>query len=198
MVIDSSTFPVYSNSNNIRKQVWEWVLKGLLLPLKKGLYIFSEEYRQINPEPLFIANILTVPSYVSLEYAMGFYNLIPEKVTVYTSVTTKKTKEFINCIGRFEYRSLTPKLFFGYKKETFNEQGVFIAVPEKALADYFYLNPDSKADFAYFESLRLQNMEILNTRIINSYIKKYNKRVQKILKCLLEYIKMTKKSYKTL
>ena len=83
-LIDASTFTLYSkDSRHLRRQVREWVKRGYLLRLKKGLYPFSPAYRRIEPSPLFIANFLLSPSYLSVEYALGFYDLIPERVTVF-------------------------------------------------------------------------------------------------------------------
>lgn len=197
-LIDASTFSLYGNPEDLRRQVREWVKKGYLLSLKRGLYIFSDEYRKVQPLSLFIANFLVSPSYVSLEYALGFYNLIPERVEVITSVTTKKTNTFQNCLGRFEYCSVRKELFFGFKKETDNNQEFFIALPEKTLVDYFYLNPHFEGDFSEFESLRMQNLESVDLELLNSYKPKYNKRVAKIIDVLVEYIAQFKESYKTL
>ncbi|MFH1416311.1 MAG: hypothetical protein ABIH89_09545 [Elusimicrobiota bacterium] len=197
-VIDSSTFSFYGNPLNLRRQVREWVKKGYLLPLKKGLYVFSEEYRKIKPSKKFIANFMVAPSYVSLEYTLGFYNLIPEKVEVITSVTTKKTNVFKNYFGRFEYRSLKESLFSGFKKEKENDQEFFIAVPEKALADYFYFNPQLQGNFSEFDAIRLQNLEILDFKVLNSYKSAYNSRVKNNLTELIRYAERYKKDYKKL
>ena len=196
--IDSSSFSLYDNPEHLRRQVWNWTKKGYLLPLKKGLYIFSQEYRKLQPSVLFVANFLVVPSYVSLEYVLGESSMIPEKVTVFTSVTTKKTNVFENCLGRFEYRSVKENLFFGFKKQTYQNQKIFIASPEKALLDCFYLNTNCDGKFSYFESMRLQNLEILDMDLLNSYRNKYNARVKAIVKGLIEYAAFLKDSYKRL
>jgi hypothetical protein len=145
-----------------------------------------------------MANFLVLPSYVSLEQALGFYEIIPEKVTVITSVTTKKTKIFRNLMGSFEYRSIKEDLFFGFKKEIDNNQEFFIALPEKALLDYFYLNNHFQEGFSELESLRLQNLETLNIKSLESYGLKYNKRVRKIVEVLIEFVKEEKGRYKRL
>ena len=190
-VIDASTFAFYSkNSRHLRRQVREWV--------KKGLYLFSPIYRKIEPSPLFIANFLFSPSYLSLEYALGFYNLIPEKVTVFTSATTKKTSIFKNILGRFEYRTLKKELFLGFKKEVDTDQEFFIALPEKALLDYFYLNPQMKGSFSELESLRLQNLETLNLKTLQAYSSMFNQRVKRIAKVLIQYTKKHRRNYQTM
>ena len=196
--IDSSSFSLYDNPEYLRRQVWNWTKKGYLLPLKKGLYIFSQEYRKFQPSVLFVANFLVVPSYVSLEYVLEEYNIIPEKVTVFTSITTKKTNVFENCLGRFEYRSVKENLFWGFKKQTYQNQKIFIASPEKALLDYFYLNTNCEGEFSYFESMRLQNLEILDADLLNSCKNRYNARVKAIVKRLIEYTAFLKDNYKRL
>jgi len=198
-LIDSSTFSLYNEEpQNLRRQVREWVKKDYLIPLKRGLYIFSSQWRKIQPSVLFMANFLVLPSYVSLEQALGFYEMIPEKVTVITSVTTKKTKIFRNLVGSFEYRSIKEDLFFGFKKEIDNNQEFFIALPEKALLDYFYLNNHFQGDFSELESLRLQNLEVLNIKLLETYGLKYNKRIRKIAEVLIEFVKKEKGRYRRL
>jgi len=197
-LIDSSTFSYYENEENLRRQVLEWVKKGYLLPLKKGIYILNEEYRKKEPSLYFIANFLVSPSYISLEYALNYYNLIPERTTVITSVTTKKTNSFENVLGKFEYRSVKNEMFQGFKKETEKKQDFFIAAPEKALVDYFYLNSQYEGNFDEFESLRLQNLERLNPERLNLYKKVSNARVSSIIEVLIEFIKHYKKEYQKL
>jgi len=198
-LIDSSTFSLYNEKpQSLRRQVREWVKKDYLIPLKRGLYIFSSQWRKIQPSVLFMGNFLVLPSYISLEWALGFYEIIPEKVTVITSVTTKKTKIFKNLVGSFEYRSIKEDLFFGFKKEIDNNQEFFIALPEKALLDYFYLNNHFQGDFSELESLRLQNLEVLNIKLLETYGLKYNKRIRKIVEVLIKFIKKEKGRYRRL
>ncbi len=197
-IIDSSTFSFYENADNLRRQVRDWVKKEYLLTLKRGIYVFSEEYRKVEPSVNFIANFLISPSYISMEYALSYYNLIPEKTTVITSVTTKKTNMFENFLGRFEYRSVKNEMVCGFKKEVEKEQEYFIALPEKALIDYFYLNNQFKGRFSEFESIRLQNLDILNKKVLSSYRKKSNARVSNIIDCLIKYIEYYKREYEKL
>ncbi len=75
----------------LRRQITEWVAKGYILVLKRGIYMLSEEFRVTRCSNYFLANQLYTPSYVSLESALSYYGLIPEAVYATTSVTTKKT-----------------------------------------------------------------------------------------------------------
>ena len=115
----------------------------------------------------------------------------------FTSVTTKKTSIFENILGRFEYRTLKKKIFFGFKKEVDGEQEFFIALPEKALLDYFYLNPQLKGKFSELESLRLQNLETLSLKTLQSYTAAFNRRVKRISNILIQYIKERQRNYRT-
>jgi predicted transcriptional regulator of viral defense system len=198
-IIDSSSFPIHSDNPAIlRRQVRGWVKKGYLISLKRGLYIFGKNFRKNSPSKLLIANYLISPSYLSLEYALEFYGLIPEKVTVLTSITTKKTNLFKNDLGIFEYHSLAKNLFFGFRREKDKGQEVFVAFAEKALLDYFYLNASFVGQIEEFDSLRLQNLESLDNRRLILYSEKYNQRVKQVAKKLSEYKVKNKDKYKKL
>ena len=81
------------------------------------------------------------PSYISMEYALFFYGVIPEFVADLTCITTKKTQRYKNKLGNFIYQHITPRAFTGFSAVK-NEQGLryFMADLEKALVDFFYLN----------------------------------------------------------
>lgn len=199
-IIDSSTFSLLGeDAQKIRCQVQYWLKQGHLLSLKRGSYILNETLRR---EPLsmgFIANSLISPSYVSTEYALNYYDLIPEKATVYTSVTTKKTYLFKTPLGSFEYRSLKKELFFGFIKKVDAGYSYFIAYPEKALLDFFYLNRFKAAkDKESFDSYRFQNLESLNLKRFNDFRVKYDKKTNSIAKSFAEYVRREKEKYKQL
>lgn len=66
------------------------------------------------PDEYLLANILYQPSYISLEFALSYYSLIPESVYLITSVTTKPTREF--AVGKlfFSYQTIKKQAFVGY------------------------------------------------------------------------------------
>ncbi|MFA5097275.1 MAG: hypothetical protein WC490_01445 [Candidatus Margulisiibacteriota bacterium] len=168
----------------IRNQVAGWKKKGLLVQLKKGLYVFSRDYKPF-PEPGSIANLLVQPSYLSLEYALSYYGLIPDIVRVYTSVSTKKTNRFENRTGIYHYRHIKNNFFFGYVKEN----GIMIATPEKALLDHVYLNVKSAGamgeDF-FAGNMRLQNIEGLKLSVLKKYARFFGLRKVDIAVKILE------------
>lgn len=198
-VIDSSSFSLLDEKlADIRRQVSGWVKKGYLIQLKKGIYILSETFRKVTPSRPFIANYLVSPSYLSLEYALGFYDLIPEKVTVFSSLTTKKTQTFKNALGTFEYCSVKENLFFGFTKSIQENQDFFIALPEKAILDFFYFRKELKGESGEFEAFRFQNLEIIKQGRLHEYSRAYPRRVKNISRAFLEFIKGESREYKAI
>jgi len=113
--------------------------EGKILELKRGLYAFAEPYRKTPLNAAYVANILYSPSYLSERWALSWYSVIPEKTTLYTSVTTRPTRTFENQLGVFRYRTLQKRLFDSYRIDTILSQEVRLATPEKALLDLWYL-----------------------------------------------------------
>lgn len=63
-----------------RDKITALLKKGVIVRIKKGLYIFGEEYRKNPYSNEILANLICGPSYISLEYALQYYGLIPERV----------------------------------------------------------------------------------------------------------------------
>ncbi|MFO7791084.1 MAG: type IV toxin-antitoxin system AbiEi family antitoxin domain-containing protein [Bacteroidota bacterium] len=122
------------------KNLFRWQQKGYILKLRNGLYTFPE-HLSIPGFNLYLANKIYNPSYISLQFALNFYGIIPEIVMRISSVSTLKTKKFVNRAGTFEYRNVKPQLFFGYEIKKSKELHILIAEPEKAIIDLLYLNP---------------------------------------------------------
>lgn len=198
-VIDSSSFAVLDEKlTDIRRQVSGWVKKGYLIQLKKGIYILNDTFRKVKPSERFIANYLISPSYLSLEYALGYYDLIPEMVTVYSSLTTKKTQTFTNILGKFDYCSVKESLFFGFTKTPADNQEFFIALPEKAILDFFYFRKDVTGEFGEFEAFRFQNLEIIKLNRLHEFLQAYPNRVKKAARSFINFVRQEIKAYKTL
>lgn len=106
----------------------------LFLKIRNGLYAL----RIGQPQEEVIANRLYAPSYISLEYALSRYGIIPETVYTMTSVTTRITREFIVNNKAFTYSHIKRPAYRGYMTERMGGVNVLIAEPEKALVDYLY------------------------------------------------------------
>lgn len=124
-----------------RRKLKELQNKGLLIRLKKGFYVLTKEMVGQDHSEQIVSNLLYGPSYLSLEYALAFYHLIPERVEVMTSITTQKNKIFPTMIGKFTYEHLSQSLYpIGVRIGKTPDQRCFlIATPEKALMDIFSL-----------------------------------------------------------
>lgn len=174
-------------------KISEMLKSGELISLKKGLYILGKKEL---PENFSIANALYGPSYISLESALSFYGLIPERVFATTSVTFKAAKIFDNEVGHFEYDKISlPYYAFGQKYiELKNGQFCMIATPEKALCDKIITekklslrNVKSAREYL-IENLRIDELmlEDLNLKEIEKWLSYMPKRqrLESIIKAI--------------
>ncbi len=123
----------YSNPN---AKIKLWIEQGYLVPLKRGMYVVSQEITLQEPCLGLIANHLYVPSYVSLQYALRQYGLIPERVMLITNITTCHARSFSNSLGSFSYHNVGRAYFaLGITSRTEGASSYMIATPEKALTD---------------------------------------------------------------
>jgi predicted transcriptional regulator of viral defense system len=158
-----------------QRRLVDWVKTGKVVPLRRGLYALPKSHRQIAPHPFVVANRLVPNSYISLEMALRYYGLIPEHVAVITSVTTGRPGEWENEFGRFLYRHIHPRYFFGMEHRLIIEgQRAAIATPEKALLDLIYLRKKGDAP-EFIQSLRLQNLEQLDLARLQALAERFDK-----------------------
>ncbi|WP_051321517.1 type IV toxin-antitoxin system AbiEi family antitoxin domain-containing protein [Chrysiogenes arsenatis] len=123
-----------------------WLNEGKLIPLKRGLYAVPGVSSKAALSLPLIANHLHGPSYVSMEFMLSHYGIIPEGVVQVTSVTTRRGKRFENCLGRFSYQSV-PSVYYalGIEYVKAGERvGFMVASREKALCDWLALTPNVK------------------------------------------------------
>lgn len=159
-----------------RRRLIEWQEKGYIKKIAKGRYIFPD--LTVDENVIFeIANRLYSPSYVSLESALSYYQIIPETVYGITSISTRRTYSFSTPLGNFLYRTIKPAFFFGYRIETVDSKAFKIADMEKAVLDFFYLHPELNSENDII-SLRF-NLEVLRQRIkrkkFTDYLKRFGK-----------------------
>jgi hypothetical protein len=130
-----------------RRKLKDLQNKGYLTRLKKGFYVFNKNFIGRDYSPQIVANLLYGPSYLSFEFALAYYGLIPERVEVLTCVTSQKNKVFHTPIGTFTYRHLSSSLYpYGITlKENLDGRRFLIASIEKALLDIFTLKFDKNS-----------------------------------------------------
>ena len=114
-----------------------YVKQGLLVRIKRNMYMLREVWSAAGKaEKFLLANLGQTPSYISLMTALDYYEITTQVQRDYfESVAVKRTKEFQVDGSLFRYSKIADNLYFGFKKE----KGFFIATPEKALVDAFYL-----------------------------------------------------------
>lgn len=112
----------------------EQTRQGLLLRLKQGIYTLKTD----PPGEEEIANALYKPSYISFEYALAYYGIIPERPYSITSATTKSTAQFSIQEKTFVYYTIKKEAYTGYNLVKGAAKAFLIAEPEKALVDYLY------------------------------------------------------------
>jgi predicted transcriptional regulator of viral defense system len=113
-----------------------YVKKGLLIRLKRGLYARAETFGQLGQMDLFrIANILQVPSYISLMTALSYYGITTQvQRGFFESISIRRTVNFQPGGVSFRYMKIRPDLYGGFERK----EGIFIALPEKAILDCLY------------------------------------------------------------
>jgi predicted transcriptional regulator of viral defense system len=134
MIISTSGLRIkYNTYANPLDKIKRDTDKGYLVRLNRALY---ETDNNVNPH--FLASSILSPSYLSFDWALAFYGLIPEKVISITSASLQvgKSKTFINLFGRYEYRDVSTTAFS--EGLTYLENGdyvVKIATKEKSICD---------------------------------------------------------------
>ena len=180
----------YSNKNT---KLSRDVKNGNLIKIINGLY-----ETDINTPGYLIAGSIYGPSYISFEYALSYYGLIPERVETVTCATFEKRKKkmYKTKFGVFTYRDI-PSL--AYPEEIIlkeeNNYVYKIASKEKALCDKLYTLKPLK------NLANLENMLFNDLRIDEEEFKKMNeKTIEKLsnlyhstnVKLLSKYIRRTK------
>lgn len=148
----------YSNKNN---KISRDIKSGKLYKIVPGLYETDP-----NTPGYLLAGSIYGPSYISFEYALAHYGLIPERVSTITCATfdKKKRKEYNTDFGMFTYRDIPveayPEEILLKEEKNYSFQ---IATPEKALCDKIYtLSPlynYSNLERMLFNDLRIDKEE---------------------------------------
>jgi predicted transcriptional regulator of viral defense system len=147
--------------DGVRVQLSRWVSRGRIIRIHKGWYTLRDPFRRVRLDLNVVACTIKRGSYVSLQSALAYHGMIPEYVAETTCVTTGRPFSIDSPVGRIGYRHVKRDLFFGYEQEISGVQEAYIASPEKALLDLFYLTPGSD-NAAYISELRLQAAEKLD------------------------------------
>ena len=159
--------------NSLYVSVNRLVKRGVLERAGRNIYVIGGEPVRLE----MIAGQVYFPSYLSFESALsrfGVLNLLPYSITF---ATTRKTKSLTLLDRRVVYRHLKKELFFGYT----NEEGLYVAEPEKALLDLVYLRSLGKAEIPLDEL----DLGSLSEKALQEYSGRFPPRVTESLEKLL-------------
>lgn len=148
------------NPDSARVAASRYVAQGLLLRLRRNLYVLKERWKNATvEEKCQIANVAQGPSYISLTTALAYYELTTQlQRDFFESIALRRTKEIFVDTSVLKYTKISKKLYFGFQKE----KHFFIAKPEKALLDAFYLTSFGRysLDFSAVERSKLDQEKV--------------------------------------
>ena len=122
-----------------KRRLFEWKSKGYIIKLRNEWYCLPDFLNEPYSNWI-MANLIHFPSYISLETALAYYDVIPEGVFMTTSVTTNRPVR-LEIVGHaYVYSSLRTELFSGYTllETSLSSRKVRIADLEKTIVDFFY------------------------------------------------------------
>jgi len=167
------------------KKIQKLVRDGYIIRIKQGLFVVSPGISGKLLSPGLIANHIYGPSYVTAHYALSHYGLIPERVTVITSFTTRHTRKFETPEGYYTYRQVNDEYFpIGINMAHDEDITYLIATPEKALCDMMmvehHIPSQSLAALEVFfeEDMRIETDDLkeMNPDIIRKCMETGNKK----------------------
>lgn len=156
----------------IRVQLSRWMAQGKVIGLRRGMYTLSETYRRAPLNPVVLANALYRPSCLSGLWALGHYDLIPERVVRFTSVTPRVPRRFENPYGVFDYRNIKQDCFFGFASVAAGDQKFMVAEPEKALLDHWHLT-GGEWTLERLDEMRYQHVAQVEAERLARYAKRF-------------------------
>lgn len=157
----------------LRVQLSRWMKGGKVIGLRRGMYLLSPTYRRVPLNPVVLANQLYTPSYLSGLWALGYFDMIPERVVWFTSVTSRVPRRFENPVGVFDYRNIKQEYFFGASMRKVGTQEVLVAEPEKALLDYWHLTP-GEWTISRLVEMRYQHHELVSAERLRDFGARFN------------------------
>ena len=180
--IIESLYPELKSAN--KKVTW-LEKQGVIIRLKRGLYVINPEYSGKALSSELIANHLYTPSYISMSTALRYYGLIPEAVYVHQSMTVKHSRSFQTPVGSYDYKYISREAFsIGVRSMHKGDYAFLIASPEKALCDL--IANSSKVNLRY-----MKDVEIYLEQDIRMDMDEFYKMDETIFK---DYIKVGKKA----
>ena len=155
------------NLDSARVTASRYAKQGVLVRVKRNIYILKSVWDVMSlNDKLEVANMLQIPSYISLQTALSFYEISTQiQQNYFESISLKRSKEIDIINDTFNFVKISPELYTSFTKEN----NVFIAEPEKAFIDAIYLMSLGryKLDLSAIEFGRMNKDKIRN--ILNGF-----------------------------
>lgn len=156
------------DTNQLKVIVHRLVKQKRLSRLLRGYY--AVDINRVDFEQLVCE--LVAPSYISLEYALHYYQIIDQVPACITLVTSKKGRKYNLPQPHIEYAHFNSRLFFGYRIQG----NILIAEKEKALLDEIYLISLKKRSL----SLDSLDLSLINKTLFNKWLNEFPSYTQKL------------------
>ncbi|MEM7696969.1 MAG: hypothetical protein AAF236_01030 [Verrucomicrobiota bacterium] len=167
-----------------RDKLRQLITRGQIIQVRRGLYVAGPvETRGERIDRFVVAPLIYGPSCISLETALTYHSMIPERVESVTSVSLKRARRFETPLGRYEYFSVPETVFaIGVERHAALGGAYFIASPERALCDRVARNgsiiSQKQIPDLLFADLRIDDQSIasLNVELIQEIAEAYRRR----------------------
>ena len=130
----------------VHTELYRWRRAGKLIELRRGFFVLAEPWRRYPLNGAELAGGLYEPSYLTGAWALARCGALPREAAQapggpprYTSATARPAKAFENALGRYEYAALPRELLFGAETAAIGGGAARIALPEKALLDWWLI-----------------------------------------------------------
>jgi predicted transcriptional regulator of viral defense system len=145
------------SAKSLSVSLWRLEKLGLISRITRGWVCIGDH------EIWEVVKTVFPSAYLSLEWALHYYELIDQEVHVITLVWLGKPKTIKGRIYTFEFHKIKRNLYFGFDDR-------MVAEPEKALLDTIYFRNITPHEL---------NLELLNVDKLTSYAERYPQRVRK-------------------
>lgn len=165
-----------------RDKITQLLKNQSIVRIRKGLYIFGQDYQRRPVSQEILANLIYSPSYVSMEYALSKYGLIPERAYQVTSICLSRSKKISTPRGLFIYKTRPLAVYpLGIERVEVPHEGCYlIASPEKALVDLIsqaeHIQNVSEMKEHLYQNLRMEPSELkkLSRKMLKQIIESYH------------------------
>jgi predicted transcriptional regulator of viral defense system len=164
----------------LRKALIRIEEKRLVERVGPGLYL--NRFGRTTLEDM--AMVLGKPCYISFESALCHHGIVSQEPLVLTCATTRKPQRKSTPLGEIVFRHIATNRFWGY---VVNGR-ILMAEPEKGFLDWLYWSNKTRGRFPDLDEV---NWEEMNKEKILLYSKKFPKSIQKFLKNMHLFTKIS-------